>query len=132
MPIRFVRLTFVRCQDDIVLLFCGHRNGISALRLQPLVKLIRYRIHLLPGLVAGMVPSSSFIYIVPLGICVYSMASSTVIGLWRFSFTGLLLSACCLVSIALMPITSSRSWTTTCGRSLNVNFSFCINLSLFL
>ena len=40
MPIRFVWLTFVRCQDGIVLLFCGHRNGIPALRLQPLVKLI--------------------------------------------------------------------------------------------
>ncbi len=67
----------------------------------------------------------------PLGMCVYSMASSTVIGLWRFSFTGLQLSACCLDSMALMPITSSRSWATTCGRSLNVKFSFCITYHFF-
>ena len=40
MPIRFVRLTFVRCQDGFVLFICRHRNGIPALRLQPFVKLI--------------------------------------------------------------------------------------------
>lgn len=52
--------------------------------------------------------------------CVYSMALSTVIGLWQFAFTGLLLSACCLDSMAFMPITSFRSWAMTCGRSLDV------------
>ena len=33
--------------------------------------------------------------------------------------------------MALMPITSSRSWATTCGRSLNVKFSFCITYHYF-
>ena len=116
MPVRFVRLAFVRCKDGLVLFICGQRNCIPARRLQPLVKLV-----------------------------LIQEPSSARLGGWDGAILQLhvhgspgdvrvldgFLHSHGLVAVALMPITSSRSWATTCGRSLNVRISFSIVYHFF-
>ena len=118
MPIRLVRLTFVRREDGRVLLICCKRHCVLAVRFQPLVKLILIEDVAFPWFRCRYRPVTEF-------HVQRSYRDARVLS--RFLHRHRLVAVFTYLVIPvlfLLPITSSRSWATTCGRSLNVSSCF--------
>ena len=85
LPAGLVRLALVRCKDGSVLLLIRQRNRILAVRLQPLVNLIKVDDPSLARFGTGDFPACKFLVMVARGMLVYSATCSGVTGRCLFS-----------------------------------------------